>query len=90
MSCTLKGCENLKEYVLHTLIVWHPVGVRTFPDSTGGLRLATTTGYFLATLQVASLHFKLEFVFHPLRFTTHYFLIHETLATRRHLHDSIH
>jgi hypothetical protein len=91
MSCTPKGCENLKENVLHTLIIWHPVGVQTFvPASTGGLRFATTTGYFLATLQVASLHFKLEFVFHSLRFTAHYSLIHETLATRRHLHDSIH
>ena len=28
---------------------------------TGGLRFATTTRYFLATLWVASSHFKLEF-----------------------------
>ena len=41
--------------------IWHPVGVRSFlPASTGGLRFATTSGYFLATLRVASLHFKLE------------------------------
>ena len=30
------------------------------PASTGGLRFATTTGYFLATLRVASLRFKLD------------------------------
>ena len=36
-------------------------GVRSLlPASTGGLRFATTTGYFLATLRVASLDFKLE------------------------------
>ena len=35
--------------------LWHPFGVRSFLSaSTGGLRFATTTGYFLATVWVAS------------------------------------
>ena len=33
--------------------VWHPFRVRSLLTGTGGLRCATTTGYFLATLQVA-------------------------------------
>jgi hypothetical protein len=33
---------------------------------TGGLRFAMTTGYFLATLRVGLLHFKLEFTTHHL------------------------
>jgi len=42
-------------------LIWHPVGVRSFlPASTGGLRFAAITGYFLATLRVASLHSALN------------------------------
>jgi hypothetical protein len=46
--------------IRNTLLFWHPVGVRSLPASTDGLRFASTTGYFLATPRVASLHFKLE------------------------------
>jgi len=29
-SCTPKGYENLKENLLRTLLIWHPIGVRSF------------------------------------------------------------
>jgi len=60
-NCTPKGCENLKENLLHTPSHLAPRrGAVILATSTGGLRFATTTGYFLAILPVASLHFKLE------------------------------
>ena len=65
-----KGCENLKENLLHTPSHLAPRrGAVILAASTGGLRFATTTGYFLATLRVASLHFKLESTFLDLKVT---------------------
>src|SRR6185503_325195 len=56
-SCTQEGCENLKG--LSHLAPRR--GAVFLPASTGGLRFAATTGYFLATLWVATLHFQIEF-----------------------------
>src|SRR6185503_17101222 len=45
-----EGVRESQENLWRTLLIWHPVGVRSFLHaSTGGLRFATTTGYFLAT-----------------------------------------
>jgi len=44
---------------LRTPFIWHPVGVAVTPaPSTGGLRFATTTGYFLRTLRVVARTWK--------------------------------
>ena len=32
-------------------LIWHSVGVQSFPARTGGLRFATTTGYYLTALR---------------------------------------
>ena len=51
----IRRCENLKENCAKRFIL-HPLGVRSLHALTGGLRFATTTGYFLSTLRVASCH----------------------------------
>src|SRR6185436_21134559 len=57
---TTKWCENLKRKSFACLSHLAPLrGAVTPAASTGGLRFATTTGYFLATLWVASLPFQI-------------------------------
>jgi len=53
-SCALKGALISKN-LLYGLLIRHPFGVQVvLTVLTGGLRFATTTGYLLPTLRVAS------------------------------------
>jgi hypothetical protein len=52
MVCTPQGCQTLR-HRRFVKALWYPCWMRVFLRiNTGGLRLAATTGYFLATLRV--------------------------------------
>ena len=62
----LRRSARTQENLLHTTSHLAPRrGAVILPVSTGGLRFATTTGYFLATLRVAS--FTSTLIHNPLR-----------------------
>jgi len=55
---TLTECEMLRFRARQS---WHPFRVRTDQPCSGGLRFASTSGYFLTTLRVAKhLHLYVE------------------------------